>query len=152
MYDPDSYDINAALATAKTPEPAKVDDEQASAENAYLQKFSRGEFAAEVTYGYGRPTHSEHGAVASAMPTAEDFQRHAYLYGAECVTETARAFGGKQLTVSAAPGSKAKRYRRTTPNLRDQVLGLHARGLVVSAIADALNVADRRVREILKAA
>jgi hypothetical protein len=154
VYAPESgYKLAGALASAKTaPKPEPNDDAQASAENAYLQKFSAGEFASDVTFAYGRATRSEHGAVVSVTPTAEDLHRHARLHGSGCVADTARAFGGKQIAVTAAPRSTAKRHRRTTPNLREQVLALHARGLVASAIADTLNVADRRVREILKAA
>lgn len=42
-----------------------------------------------------------------------------------------------------------KRQRRTTSELRGQVLELARRGLVAAAIADTLNLSDRRVREIM---
>jgi hypothetical protein len=45
-----------------------------------------------------------------------------------------------------------KRRRRSTPNLKAQVLEFHARGAVAAAIADTLDVADRRVNEIIAAA
>jgi hypothetical protein len=41
------------------------------------------------------------------------------------------------------------RQRRTTTELREQVLELDRRGMVRSAIADVLNLSDRRVAEIL---
>jgi hypothetical protein len=54
----------------------------------------------------------------------------------------ARAKAGKTKTAQTP-------RRRTTPALREQVLALHERGLVVSAIGNTLNVSDRRVRELL---
>jgi hypothetical protein len=42
-----------------------------------------------------------------------------------------------------------KRRRRTTVDLRDSVLALRDRGLIGAAIADTLNISDRRVTEIL---
>lgn len=42
--------------------------------------------------------------------------------------------------------------RRTTPTLREDVLTLHARGMVPTAIADVLNLKDRRVADIIRAA
>jgi hypothetical protein len=44
-----------------------------------------------------------------------------------------------------------KRRRRSTPNLKAQVLEPHSRGAVQAAVAD-LNVSDRRVREMKAAA
>jgi hypothetical protein len=49
----------------------------------------------------------------------------------------------------SARAGAAKRQRRSAVDLRRQVLDLHRRGLVVAAIADALNVADRRVQQII---
>lgn len=45
-----------------------------------------------------------------------------------------------------------KQGRRTTPTLREDVMALHARGMVPSAIADVLNLKDRRVADILRKA
>ena len=53
---------------------------------------------------------------------------------------------------SAVPPSKAKRTRRTTESMKTKVLNLHARGVVPAAISDTLNISDRRVSEILRAA
>jgi hypothetical protein len=50
------------------------------------------------------------------------------------------------------PSAAASRQRRSTPALREQVVGLHERGLLPTVIADTLNVSDRRVRELLRAA
>jgi orotate phosphoribosyltransferase-like protein len=44
------------------------------------------------------------------------------------------------------------RQRQTTADLRAQVLDMRARGMVLGAIADALNVSDQRVRKILREA
>ena len=56
-----------------------------------------------------------------------------------------------ETTQARAPKGRpvAKRQRRTSVELRAQVLGLRDRGLVPTAIADALNISDRRCREIL---
>jgi len=51
--------------------------------------------------------------------------------------------------IKADPATK-KRQRRTSLPLRAQVLSLRRRGLVPSAIANALNVSDARVRAVLK--
>src|SRR5262249_14504404 len=53
--------------------------------------------------------------------------------------------------VHEEPGAEVarstKRRRHTTKGLREQVRDLHRRGVVVAAIADTLNVSDRRVRQ-----
>jgi hypothetical protein len=46
-------------------------------------------------------------------------------------------------------GRPARSQRRTTDELRGQVLVLRNRGLVPTAIADVLNISDRRVQAIL---
>lgn len=43
----------------------------------------------------------------------------------------------------------AKR-RRMRPSVKEDILTLRARGMVPTAIADVLNLSDRRVREVLK--
>lgn len=43
-----------------------------------------------------------------------------------------------------------KRGRATTAGLRASVIELHERGLMLPAIADTLNISDRRVREVLR--
>lgn len=45
--------------------------------------------------------------------------------------------------------STAKRHRRSSAALRAEILELHERGLIPAAIADALNVSDRRVKALL---
>ncbi|HEY2373270.1 MAG TPA: hypothetical protein VGH82_12150 [Gaiellaceae bacterium] len=47
---------------------------------------------------------------------------------------------------------KPKRQRRSGPTVKTQILELHSRRVVPSAIADTLNVSDRRVQTILAAA
>jgi hypothetical protein len=51
---------------------------------------------------------------------------------------------------AAKPRARQTRQRRTTAALRAQVLDLHQRGLVLAAIANTLNISDRRVRELLR--
>jgi hypothetical protein len=83
-------------------------------------------------------------------PTVEAFHRHAERFGPELVRDTAAAFGIDLRARNTA--AKPKRQRRTGPSLKSQVLELRGRGIMPTAIADALNISDRRVREILRAA
>jgi DNA-binding NarL/FixJ family response regulator len=100
-------------------------------------------------------------------PTLAEFVRHLERYGPELLLETAATFLSAQelleleLAVAGhghrngkpAGGKNGKprlqRQRRTTPRLREQVLELHRRGLLPAAIADQLNLSDRRVAEII---
>ena len=54
--------------------------------------------------------------------------------------------------VCAAPASKAPKKRHTSESMKVKVLNLHSRGVVPAAIADTLNISDRRVSDILRAA
>lgn len=91
------------------------------------------------------------------------FVRHAVLFGDECVVETAfrdpACEGAQRLRAAIAlarrqAGKKAAapsaRRRSTTGALRLQVAELYDRGLVIAAIADTLNVSDRRVKGLLR--
>jgi len=92
-------------------------------------------------------------------PTLKMFIRHAERFGPECVAETAAAYlppaevgvlEAELALVGNRNGNRARaRQRRSTPSLREQVLALRERGLVAAAIADTLNLSDRRVRELL---
>jgi hypothetical protein len=92
------------------------------------------------------------------MPTVTAFLAHARRFGPECVVETARACLPERevhelevgLVLSAVGPKVHLRQRRTTVDLAGQVLALADRGLVAIAIADALNISDRRVAVILK--
>jgi hypothetical protein len=89
-------------------------------------------------------------------PTVAEFLTHARRFGPECVVETARDILGEHelrelevgLVLSVGPTDRL-RQRRTTADLAGQVRALFERGLVPSAIADALNISDRRVAGIL---
>jgi hypothetical protein len=85
-------------------------------------------------------------------PSSEALHRHAERFGPEFVKETAGLFGVDLRNVSARAKSPEKRTRRTTETFKAKVLNLHARGVISAAIADTLNVSDRRVKEILRAA
>jgi hypothetical protein len=80
-------------------------------------------------------------------PTPEALLTHANRFGVEGVNETASVFGVEMGHVGDE--EMPKRHRRTGPTVRQQVLELHGRGAVVAAIADTLNIADRRVKDIL---
>jgi hypothetical protein len=130
MYDhSESYDFNAALAAAKTASKTKQRDPQADADRTYMRRFNAGDFASEITYGLGYPTLSKHGTVITVDSSQARLARHAQKFD-----------------------QQAKCQRRTGPTVKAQVLELHGRGLVPAAIADTLNMSDRRVAEILKAA
>jgi hypothetical protein len=83
-----------------------------------------------------------------APPTVEQLRKHAERFGGELVRETAAAFG---LDLDArVVAEKPKRQRRTGPTLKTQVLDLRERGIMPTAIADTLNISDRRVASILR--
>jgi hypothetical protein len=91
-------------------------------------------------------------------PTVEQFICHAQRFGAEYVRETAErylaapelaALDAELALLAHRNGKPTARQRRTTATLRAQVVELDRRGLVRAAIADALNISDRRVADIL---
>ena len=86
-------------------------------------------------------------------PTLDELRRHAQRFGIDCVIETARdyltAAEVAELELDMASANGGPRRRRTTTALREQVEALARRGLVRSAIADTLNISDRRVAAML---
>ena len=92
----------------------------------------------------------------------ESYVRHAVLFGDELIVETVfrdpeceaaqqlRAEIALALKQTGTKQPRSSRRRPTTDALRVQVLQLHERGVVTTAIADALNISDRRVRELLR--
>lgn len=99
---------------------------------------------------------NEHGHIApppqEAQPiTEESLRRHAERFGPEGVREVALKSSTKMSRVAANGPNAPKRRRRTTQDLVEQVTELHTRGLAATAIADTLNLGDRRVREIITA-
>ena len=81
-------------------------------------------------------------------PTHEALARHAKRYGRDCVSETALEYG---LAASAAELAETTgtRRRHTSPSMREQALALQARGVIPAAIADTLNISDKRARQLL---
>ena len=79
--------------------------------------------------------------------SVDAFRRHAGRYGTEGVKAVA-SVRGLDLNVRKV-AELPKRRRRTTGDLIEEARRLHARGMVAGAIADVLNVSDRRVRELL---
>jgi hypothetical protein len=96
---------------------------------------------------------------STLRPAVAALIRHAEKFGPDCVVETARDYlAPPELAVldlelarlnSTNRGPGRRRQRRTTVGLRDQVLALNGRGLAAAAIADTLNISDRRVANIL---
>ena len=83
-------------------------------------------------------------------PTAEQLHRHVARFGLDGVPEIRDAY---QVTLrSAVPTSKAPKRRHTTETMKTKVLNLRDRGVLPAQIADTLNISDRRVSDILKAA
>ena len=85
-------------------------------------------------------------------PSAAALHRHAERFGPDGVGDVRDAYDVKLRNVSAAPQSRAPRRRRTSESMKTKVLNLHERGVVPAAIADTLNITDRRVADILRAA
>jgi hypothetical protein len=56
---------------------------------------------------------------------------------------------GVDLSDSTIKKPKPYRRRRSSAQLHQEVIDLYKRGLVVAAIANQLNIADRRVKAIL---
>jgi hypothetical protein len=103
-------------------------------------------------------THADGRSEISTLPvTEEKLMLHAKRYGLGAIAEVAKwegitlSKGGpdKDITVRTR---RLKRRRRTDASLRRDVLERHGRGRMVAAIADVLNVSDRRVKEILASA
>ena len=135
MYDGSHlYDLGSHIDSARLRGRAlslRREATQLKAESEYWRLFNSGATYREVTYGYGIPTRGKPvGRVVSVTADAEKLRKHEARFA-----DTAK-----------------KLRRRSTPNLKGQVLELHSRGVVPAAIADTLNVADRRVREIIRAA
>jgi hypothetical protein len=85
-------------------------------------------------------------------PMLDGLQTHAIKYGIEGVRQTASDLDiswSIRSTESARARSKL-RDRRTTDELRREVFALHDRGMNPRPIADALNLSDRRIADILQ--
>jgi hypothetical protein len=137
MYDgSDFYDFSAALASAKEAVPVTVSGGFAADDAVYFRRLVKVD-------GRGRSGPLE-------VPEGDAFHRHARRFGPELVNETAKLLGVDTSVKRAVP--KLKRHRRTNAELTAQVVELHARGVVDSAIADTLNIGDERVRSIVRAA
>ena len=79
--------------------------------------------------------------------TGERLHRHAEI-GTDGIRATADMHG---LDLRVRPqGQRPKRRRRTSAQLRQEVAELRGRGMVPAAIADALNVSDRRLAGLLR--
>jgi hypothetical protein len=101
--------------------------------------------ARRFTYGTGRPS--------PVLPTEGVVHRIEYV-GTDGQWEieipTLELSAKKQAALAAAKAGGTGYRRRTTVPLRRQVAQLREHGLVPSAIADALNLSDRRVKTILR--
>jgi hypothetical protein len=95
-------------------------------------------------------------------PTYDEFVTHARRFGVECVFETATTYLARrelallrseldELSSSSKRSRRptASKHRRTDFDLIEQVIALRDEGLVPAAIADKLNLGERRVRSIL---
>jgi hypothetical protein len=88
-------------------------------------------------------------------PSEDEFRTHRRRYGGEGIAEVAGCYEMKPAFKEAKrlERSEAKRNRRSSAELKAEVLELHGRGLVPAAIADVLNISDRRVKaQVAKAA
>jgi hypothetical protein len=121
-----TYDFNAVLDEGFATAPKQ--DEFAEADTAYWRRFNRD----------------------NGTPREEQLRRHAQRYGNEGVSEIAATIPNGSALAAELTESHGSRQRRTSTPLREQVLALKNRGMVRAAIADTLNVSDRRVAEILR--
>jgi hypothetical protein len=82
-------------------------------------------------------------------PTAEQLHRHAERFGSELIAETAREYGVDLRLRKRADAPK--RQRRTSAGLEQEFAQLYfERRMVLSAVADVLNISDRRAATLLK--
>lgn len=81
--------------------------------------------------------------------TAKALERHAKRFGVEGIEEIAVEFG---IGLPREVMRKLSPKRQTTISLRQQVTDLSARGVRPGGIANVLNISERRVRALLKAA
>lgn len=79
-------------------------------------------------------------------PTAEELHKHVEKFGPELVAETGTQLG-VHIKLERAPRVKRRAERR---NLLEETRGLAIRGLLGSEIAEALNLSEVRVRQLLE--
>jgi hypothetical protein len=95
-------------------------------------------------------------------PTYHELLTHARKFGVECVFETATTYLARrelallrsELDELSSSSKRSRRpttskHRRTNGDLIEQVIVLRDAGLLPAAIADKLNLGERRVRSIL---
>jgi hypothetical protein len=95
-------------------------------------------------------------------PTYDELLTHARKFGSECVYETATTYLARrelamlrsELDELSSSSKRSRRpttskHRRTDLDLIEQVIVLRDEGLVPAAIADKLNLGERRIRSIL---
>lgn len=75
-------------------------------------------------------------------PEGDDFEASERAFWPQC-------FGTPPPAREIKAGPKRRRMR---PSVKEDILTLRGRGMVPTAIADVLNLSDRRVREVLKEA
>ena len=117
----------------------------------FEDRVVRGDFAREITFGYGRPTRSPlEGVVTHFDPlTAAELRVHAAKFGSQSV---GRFMPAKQVTEDLSAKSQAadlqelarKRSKRRR-NITQEARALLDRrpGLMPQAVADTLNISDR---------
>ena len=120
-----------------------------SAEARYMDAFTTHSLWRPVMHPYGKPIkRSKRPKFATTVITSESLHKHATKFGTEEVREVADQLG-INLSVRKPASQLPKRGRRTTEDLIAQVRDLSQRGLVVAAIADTLNISDKRVASLL---
>jgi hypothetical protein len=143
--DPYAYNLEDALANAKTAVPKPGTPERIGRSVGLACGKQAGEYAR--TFWASR-VRAELDGVPLRPPTRDELLRHAERFGTEAVADVAQEYG---VDMRLKKDAKPKLRRRTNDELRGQVLELASRGVLKTAIADALNVSDRRIDAILKA-
>lgn len=83
-------------------------------------------------------------------PARAELEKHAEKFGPGSVARVATVCDVDRVKVPEP--KRPSRKRRTTAELRAEVLDLRAKRMVLTAIADTLNVSDARVRKIVREA
>lgn len=124
----------------------------------FEDRVVRGDFAREVTYGYGLSTRSTVEGLVTRFdaPTVTELRTHATKFGSQGVGQFMPAkpvtedLAAKSETADLQKLSRKRSKRRR--NLEQEARALLARrpGLMPLAVADTLNISDRRAKNLLE--
>lgn len=131
---------------------------RAGREETYLEIFQRGGFAKQTTYGYGFPTKSKLEGLAMHVDkaTAAELRTHATKFGSQGIGQlmptrpATEDLAAKSQAVELQELSRKRSKRRRNLDQEARALLDRRPGLMPLAVADALNISDRRAKNLLE--